>query len=81
MIRNMTCVAAAALMFCAFLPDRAKAQVIDCDDPATSPTALQDAIDTGQYLIEFTGTCNEELGIYCKRIRICLPAKRSRSWA
>ncbi len=70
MIRNLTCVAAAAVMFCAFLPEHAKAQVIDCDDPATSSTALQDAIDTGQYLIEFTGTCEEDLGIYWDDIHL-----------
>ncbi|MDJ0609395.1 MAG: tail fiber domain-containing protein [Kiloniellales bacterium] len=61
MIRNL---AAAGLLFLAAGSERAQAQIIDCDNPATSPTALQDAIHSGFYLIEFTGTCDEFVWIY-----------------
>ncbi len=46
----------------------ASAQVINCN--TAGPGALQAAIDSGQYLIEFTGTCNEFVGIYKDDVHI-----------
>ncbi len=68
MTSNLTCVAVAALMFCAVLSDHAKAQVIDCD--TAGPNALQNAINSGSYPVRFTGTCNEDIGIYWDNVHL-----------
>jgi len=48
--------------------EHASAQVIDCT--TAGPDALQTAIDSGTYLIEFTGTCNESVGIYRDNVHL-----------
>jgi hypothetical protein len=58
-------VGACALL--ALWPARAQAQ-INCDTAGAG--ALQAAIDSGQYLIEFTGTCNESLGLHRDNIHL-----------
>ncbi len=61
MIGRQSFCAIAGCLVAAGWADHARAQVIDC---AVAPQgALQSAIDSGQYLIEFTGTCDEFLSI------------------
>ena len=64
MSKLLTFLLAAGHLFFAAGSVSAQSPVIDCDDPNTSSTALQDAYKSGQYLIRFTGTCDEFLLIY-----------------
>ena len=68
MIRKLTFVVAVGLLFLAVSPNNAKAQVIDCN--TAGPNALQNAINSGNSFIQFTGVCNEFVALYRRNIRL-----------